>query len=136
MLPAPDDLVEGFSRYAKRRQVDGACDARAVGAALREAEKLAAGHEHDEPAALFYALARRPRVFGALHGDMLVLLAVEQARAVGLDLSFTAVELDIHIIRMLRGEMTFVEVRGWFAARLAPIARRSWPPLRSKPKKR
>lgn len=73
MLAAPDDLVEGFSRYAARRGVSGACDARAVGAALREAEKLAAGHEETEPAALFYALARRPRVFGALHGEMLVL---------------------------------------------------------------
>ena len=73
MLPALDDLVEGFALYAARRRIDGTCDPRAVGAALREAEKLAAGHKHDEPAALFYALARRPRVFGALHGDMLVL---------------------------------------------------------------
>lgn len=136
MLPALDDLLEGFSGYAARRRADGTCDARLVGAALREAEKLAAEREDDEPAALFYALARRPRAFGALHGDMLVLLAVEQARAVGLDLTFTAIELDIHIIRVLRGEMTFVEIRGWFAARLTPIARRPWPPLRYRPKKR
>ena len=58
------------------------------------------------------------------------------ADVVGLDLTFTAIELDIHVIRVLRGEMTFVEIRGWFAARLAPIARRPWPPLRTKPKKR
>lgn len=105
MLPALDDLVAGFSLYSARRRINRACDPRALGAALREAEKLAAGHEDDEPAALFYALARRPR-------------------AAGLDLTFTAIELDIHIIRVLRGEMTFVEIRGWFAARLVPISRR------------
>jgi hypothetical protein len=104
------------------------CDARAVGAALREAARLSLGKEPDEPAALFYALARRPRAFGRLHGDMLVLLAAEQAHAVGRELSFAPVELDIHVIRILRGEMTFLELRGWFAARLAPIKRRPWPP--------
>jgi hypothetical protein len=128
MLPALDDLLEGFSRYARRRQREPLCDAKAIGAALREAERLAEGNEHDEPAALFYALARRPRAFAKLHGDMLVLLAAEQARAVGLELGFVPIELDIHIIRILRRQMTYPELRGWFAARLAPIARRPWPP--------
>jgi hypothetical protein len=130
MLPAPDDLLQGFARYAERRRREAACDAKAVAAALREAAKLAQEHEPSEPAALFYALARRPRAFGALHGDMLVLLAVEQARAVGLELGFTPIELEIHVLRILRGEMTFPELRGWFAARLRPIARRPWPPKR------
>src|SRR6185503_5431947 len=128
MLPALDDLLLGFSRYAERRERETVCEARAVGAALREAAKLAQGNEPDEPAALFYALARRPRAFGKLHGDMLVLLAVEQARAVGLELGFTAVELDIHVIRIVRGEMTFLELRGGVAARLAPSERRRWRP--------
>jgi len=128
MLPALDDLLEGFSRYARRRGREPVCDAKAIGGALREAERLAQGNEPDEPVALFYALARRPRAFGGLQGDMLVLLAVEQARAVDLELSFVPVELDIHIIRILRREMTFLELRGWFAARLASIARRPWPP--------
>jgi hypothetical protein len=128
MFPALDDLLEGFSRYAERRQRAAMCDARAVGAALKEAARLAQGNEPNEPAALFYALSRRPRAFGKLHGDMLVLLAVEQARAVGFELSFVAVELDIHVIRILRGELTFLELRGWFAARLVPIKRRPWPP--------
>jgi hypothetical protein len=128
MLPALDDLLLGFSHYARRREREAACDARAVGAALREAVRLAKGSEPDEPAALFYALARRPHAFGKLHGDMLVLLAVEQARAVGLDLDFAPVELEIHVIRILRKEMTFLELRGWFSARLTPIKRRPWPP--------
>jgi hypothetical protein len=79
---------------------------------------------------LFYALARHPRAFGKLHGDMLVLLAAEQARSVGLELGFVPIELDIHAIRILRREMTFLELRGWFAARLTPIERRPWPPRR------
>ena len=56
MLPALADLLEGFSLYAERRQCEGACDVRAVGAALREAARLAQGSEPDEPAALFYGL--------------------------------------------------------------------------------
>jgi hypothetical protein len=130
MLPALETLLEGFTRYAQRRKGEASCDARAVGAALREAAKLAEGHAPDEPAALFYALARRPRAFGRLHGDMLVLLAAEQARAVGLELGFTPIELDIHAIRVLRDEMTFLELRGWFSARLTPVKRRTWPPKR------
>lgn len=65
--------------------------------------------------------------FGPLHGEMLVLLAAEQARAVGIELSFVPIELDIHALRILRGEITFPELRGWFAARLTPIKRRPWP---------
>lgn len=130
MLPALDDLLEGFSLYAGRRRCEAVCDARAVSAALREAARLAQGHEPSEPAALFYALARRPRAFGRLHGEMLVLLAVEQARANRFELGFTPVELEIHVIRILRSEMTFLELRGWFAARLTPIKRRPWPPTK------
>src|SRR5262249_17382627 len=83
MLPALDDLLRGFSHYAKRREWESACDARAVGAALREAAKLAQGNEPDEPAALFYALACRPRAFGRLHGDMLVLTSTSGATRSG-----------------------------------------------------
>jgi hypothetical protein len=128
MLPALDSLLEGFGRYAERRQRHVECDVPAVRAALREAARLARAREADEPAALFYALARRPRAFGSLHGDMLVLLATEQARSVALELSFEPIELAIHVIRILRAEMTFLELRGWFAARLTPIKRRPWPP--------
>lgn len=128
MLPALGDLLEGFALYAERRHCEGVRNAREIGAALREAAKLAKDSEPDEPAALFYALAHRRRAFGPLHGDMLVLLAVEQAHAVGLELRFVPIELEIHALRILRGEMTFLELRGWFAARLAPIKRRSWPP--------
>src|SRR4051812_22606835 len=102
MLPALDDLLQAFSRYGKRRECEAGSDARSVGAALKEAARLAQGNDLDEPAALFYALARRPRSFGKLHGDMLVLLAAEQAHAVGHDLGFVPVELDIHVIRILR----------------------------------
>jgi hypothetical protein len=128
MLPALDDLLEGFALYAERRGREALCYPRTIAAALREAAKLARDGEHDEPAALFFALARRRRAFGLLQGDMLVLLAVEQARANGLELSFVPIELDIHALRVLRGEMTFLELRGWFSARLTSIEPRPWPP--------
>jgi len=128
MLPELADLLDGFELYAERHRAPNARDERAIGAALREAGLLSRGNERDEPAAIFYALARRPRAFGKLHGDMLVLVTVEQAHAVGLDLRFEPVELQIHRLRIVRGEMTFAELSAWFAARLRPMKRRPWPP--------
>jgi len=48
MLRALDDLLEGFALYAERKNREGVCSARAVGAALREAAKLAQNNEPDE----------------------------------------------------------------------------------------
>jgi hypothetical protein len=128
MLPELADLLEGFELYAERQGMAPARNERAVGTALREAAELAHGSEHDEPAALFYALARRPRAFGGLHSEMLFLSVVEQAHAVGLNLVFEPIVLQIHRLRIVRGDMSFPELRDWFAARLEPIQRRPWPP--------
>src|SRR5262245_58897872 len=104
MLPDLGDLLDGFDLYAKRHRVAPVRNERAIGAALREAAMLARGKEQDEPAALFFTLARRPRAFGGMHGEMLLLLAVEQAHSVGLDLRFEPVELQIQRLRIVRGE--------------------------------
>jgi hypothetical protein len=128
MLPELADLLDGFELYAERRGVAPTRNDHAVDAALREAADLARSSESDEPAALFYALARRPRAFGEMHGEMLFLLAVEQAHAVGLDLTFEPVALQIHRLRIVRGQMSFQELRDWFEAHLEPIEPRPWPP--------
>jgi hypothetical protein len=128
MLPELADLLDGFELYAQRTGTTPTRNERAIGDAIQEAERLANGRERDEAAALFFALARRPGAFGRLHGEMLLLVAAEQAHAVGLELRFEPIELVIHRIRILRGEMSFSELRSWFAARLRPIKRRPWPP--------
>lgn len=128
MLPELADLLDGFDLYADRQGIAATRNERAIDAALREAAELADRNERDEPAAIFYALARRPGAFGQLHGEMLLLLAVEQAHAIGLDLAFEPVALQIHRLRIVRGQMSFPELRDWFAARLKPIQRRPWPP--------
>ena len=128
MLPELADLLDGFELYAERQGVAPTRDERALAAALQEAVDLARGSERDEPASIFYALARRPRAFGEMHGEMLFLLAVEQAHAVGLELSLDPIALQIHRLRIVRGEMSFPELREWFAGRLRPIQRRPWPP--------
>lgn len=128
MLPELADFIEGFEFYARQQGVAATCEERAIKAALREATRLARASAADEPAALFFALARRPGAFGRLHGEMLQLAAMEQAHVVGLELQFEPVELQIHRIRIVRGEMAFLELRGWFSARLRPVERRPWPP--------
>ena len=128
MLPELADLLDGFELYAQQHGVAPMREERAIGAALREAKRLARENERDEPAALFFALARKPGAFGKLQGEMLLLLAAEHAHAIGHELQFEPIELQIHRLRIVRGEMTFLELRGWFAARLRPLERRPWPP--------
>jgi hypothetical protein len=56
-------------RHAKRARLD----VPAIMEALREAEALAAGHEQDEPAALFFVCSRRAVAFGGGGAAYLVL---------------------------------------------------------------
>lgn len=83
MLPSAERLLEGFTFFARRHAPLSRIDEEAILAALAEAERLAAGREDDEPAALFYACARRSRAFGALARDFIPFIARRQAHSVG-----------------------------------------------------
>jgi hypothetical protein len=80
-------------------------------AIVDEAERLAGGHERDEPAALFYACAVRAAAFGKIATPFLDDIAAAQAAAVGLKLD--ASELDLIL---LRGRIAFAAV-GWEGVR-------------------
>jgi hypothetical protein len=128
MLPDLEGLLAGYALYARQNRFPPDRDEIRVAAALREADTLAGGREQDEPAALFFALARRPRAFGRAHGRLTLHLAMEQARAVGLVFTADVAVLELMRARVVRAEIDFAELRAWFAARLAPVARKPWPP--------
>lgn len=128
MLPDPGTLLAGYTLYAKQNGFTPERDEARLVDALREAEALAAGVENDEPAALFFALSRRPRAFGRAHGRMTLHLAVQHARTLGMAFKVDVAVLELVRARIVRGAIDFVELRGWFAAHLEPVARKPWPP--------
>lgn len=128
MLPELGALLAGYELYARMNRFAPDRDEARLADALREAEALADGHEDDEPAALFFALACRPRIFGKAHGRMTFHLVVEHARALGLALTADVAPLELMRARILRHAIDFEELRDWFAAHLAPVSRKPWPP--------
>jgi hypothetical protein len=128
MLPDLPRLIAGYELFARRNGFSPVRDEAALAGALGDAAALAHGHEADEPAALFHAFARRPRAFGKEHGRVVVHLAMEHARVLGLAFTVDVAVLELQRARVVRGAMSFDELRGWFAAHLVPVPRKPWPP--------
>lgn len=128
MPPDTETLLAGYELYAKQNDFSPDRDEARLAEALREATELAGANEQDEPAALLFALTRRPRTFGKAHGRMTLHLAVEQARSLGLALRVDMAVIELMRARILRGAIDYEELRAWFAAHLAPVPRKPWPP--------
>ena len=121
MIPPAEAILEAWPFLARRLGSETPASEPAVRAALEHAAKLAQV-ETDEPAAMFYAFACRPRTFPGFGRVMTRTLAANHARVLGLVLHATAGDLDA-----LCGELAhhdrpaFDDVRTWFAARLLPV---------------
>lgn len=106
-------------------------DPAAIVAAHIEAEQLAGGRHEDEAAALFMALARRSRALGSIAKAVVPAAARAVAFGNGRELARADAELALDRLRILRGAMTWEELRAAFAARLRPIgAPETTPPKR------
>jgi hypothetical protein len=102
-----------------------------VVAALDEAAALSRGREADEPAALFYAFARRDQAFPpALWNAFVERLAVGAAHALGFALKPDVDPLDLAYLCLdvAEGKLTYDSVRAWFAEHLVPAQPRPRPP--------
>jgi hypothetical protein len=117
MLPSPERFLEGFAFFARRHAPLAHIEEAPLLAALAEAEALAAGREEDEPAALFYACARRSRAFGPLARDFVPFITRRQAHAVGWQLEAEDVVLDILRTRVVLAAITFDELRAELSVR-------------------
>lgn len=103
MLPHLDALLAGYELYAKQNQFAPIRDEARLSDALREAGALAANQETDEPAALFFALSRRPRTFGKAHGEMTLHITIEHARGLGFAVTANVAVLEsdpAHVMRL------------------------------------
>ncbi|MFO0762174.1 MAG: hypothetical protein U0359_37390 [Byssovorax sp.] len=121
MLLALEELEELCAHIVKRERPTVQPDSAAIVAAYREAEGLAAGCPDDEPAAIFLALAQRSRALGPIANVAVPAAAHAAAFAGGRDLMRADVELALDRLRILRGAISWDELRGAFAKRLRPI---------------
>ncbi len=119
MLPSAAALAEGL-RFLIRRRSATLPDTATLESLLYQAERLAAGREADEPAALFFASACHGRRLGSVAQILIPMLAHSHAATLGLALGADEMELAVLRLRVARRAIDFEELRGWFAERLRP----------------
>jgi len=123
MLPGPAAFASGLRLLARRRGLALFAREQDLVDLLREASLLAAGTATDEPAALFFASARRGRILGPVALLAIPLVAREQARVMGFELDVDDAELALLRLRVVKSAIDFDELKDWFAARLRPLGR-------------
>jgi len=115
VIPAADELIAALPFVLRRWGVDpGTVRRETIAAAFAEANLLSAGDERLEPAALFYALARRPRGLAAAWTRLARLVAVTHSQRLGLTLNADADQSRALCVRIAAGELTFVDLQLWF----------------------
>jgi hypothetical protein len=117
MLPTTPALLQGYAFFARRRG-GSTPEAGAVQEAVDDARRLAEGRERDEPAALFYVLAKAPSLGWRTFVEQ---AAMNHAHALRLRLEYGAVDLADLRLDVAEGRVTFEDVRAWFEARLMPL---------------
>lgn len=125
MIPTRDQVVHAWLWTARRERLARAPNPQVIDLALAEASELATEIE-DEPAALFYALARRPRGLGDAWGTTIVLLAANHARLCRTGFGSgpeELTELDRLRVAIVVQRLSFEHVRRWFRARMKPVER-------------
>jgi len=119
MFPSDAEIVEAYAEVAQRLGLGKATSDVAIRSALRDAEHLAEDI-YESPAALLFAFARTPRAFAGFR-TMTVVLALAQVSSSGQTLGAGRVEaLGALVDRAHRREVTYEDVRGFFADALLP----------------
>lgn len=117
MIRDAGEIAAGWPFVARRLGLEPEFSSRAVVAAIAHARELAADPA-DEPAAVFFAFACRPRAFPGGWRAMSALLAFNQAAERGRRLRASRDDLDALCTMVATRSATFEAVRDWFAARL------------------
>lgn len=121
MIFDPEELLGLVAHHATKLGVPVPVDRSTMEAIVVEAERLAGNRTADEPAALFYACARRAALLGKVGRTFFDDIAVAQADAVGLVLHATELDLVLLRGRIAFGAVGWDEVRNDFASWLSPV---------------
>jgi hypothetical protein len=115
LIPSLAALLQGYAFFTRANGLDPRHEAPRLAEALSEAKELAAGHPEDEPAALLFALTKRPRAL-AEGWDYPVICATNLARMRGSVLVVgKQSDLDELRLRVVMGSARFEDVRAWIA---------------------
>lgn len=120
MIFGPDELLELVAHHAARLGIPIPVDRSMMCSVVAEAERLAGGRVEEEPAALFYACARRAGALGKVGRTFFDDIAVAQADAIGLVLRATELDLVLLRGRIAFGVAGWDDVRGAFTEWLSP----------------
>ena len=123
MIPGPTEFASGLRLLARRRNLALFAREADIVELLREASLLASEIPANEPAALFFACARRGRLLGPIAVLAIPLVAREQARVAGFELEANDTELALLRLRVVKQAIEFGELKDWFAARQTPLER-------------
>lgn len=115
MIPGLEAFLAGLRFHARRHRLAVRHDEAALSEVLAFASHLATA-ERDEPAALFFACARRSRAFAGTAGKVVPFVVRSHAASLGLELNIDDLELEILRARVLLGAIDFEEVRARFQA--------------------
>jgi hypothetical protein len=111
VIPTADELLAAWPFVARRFMLLPGASQPAVEAALHEARALANGYTAHEPAALFYAFARRPRAFPGGWRLMARMIAIGHARKHGVPVNFpSTAECDALCMAIVERRAGFDEV--------------------------
>jgi hypothetical protein len=117
VIPTVEQVLDGYRFFARRHDLDPECSREHVAHAIALAQRLAVA-PGDEPAAIFFAfVAERVAFPGALLA-MTWQLVVNCARSNGHIVPATRAELGSLVPRIGRAEMSWQNVREWFATRI------------------
>ena len=117
MIPSLEQVIGAHTFIARRYDLRSPRNDAALDLAQREATSLAAD-ANDEPAALFFAFARRGKALGDAWALLTDLLTLNQIASLGL--RFVEERSDLRPLRtsIAQRAVSFPDVREWFAARL------------------
>lgn len=119
MIPSLETTFEGAAFLARRFGLTTPPNKALLAAALEEARQLATT-PRDEPAALLYALSRRPRLFPGVYSRVTTLLVFNQARLLGYQLQADERDLWAFFPRPGRAP-SFAEIQHWMTPRLLAL---------------
>ena len=121
MIPTARELVAAWRFPSIRHRWEGTVFEDACEAMRCEAVDLARDRS-DEPAAIFYSLARNPQTYPPQGRNvMTTLLTLNAVASVGLHLAATPYELDRLRLAIARESLGWRKVQRWFASRQSPL---------------
>ena len=119
MIPDLPEIVAAHEWLTRRYGLSGHRDDGVLAAARDEADALA-DSEADEPAALFFAFARRGHTLRDAWAPLTDLLVLTAVQRLGRQLAASGDELRRLRVSVAARRVSWDDVRVWFASRMAP----------------